>query len=182
MRTSVFLHRILAAPLNHWSMLYHDNLVQNLSEQSSTICMRSYYSKEMKNKSGVELEREAIWVSGWSLISLILRESVYHLVWVPFPWQYELWTRERLVFSLIWECGIILHVWGIYITSSYMRVSLATEVGVLVGDGSLGLSAVVSPTSIPLREVLVLPDAETHITHRQQHTHRHVHKLLTQNV
>ena len=44
-------------------------------------------------------------------------------------------------------------------------------------------TAVVSPTSIPLREVLVLPDAETHIlTHRQQHTHRHVHKLLTQNV
>ena len=31
-------------------------------------------------------------------------------------------------------------------------------------------TAVVSPTSIPLREVLVLPDAETHITHRQQHT------------
>ena len=29
-------------------------------------------------------------------------------------------------------------------------------------------TAVVSPTSIPLREVLVLPDAETHITHRQQ--------------
>ena len=43
-------------------------------------------------------------------------------------------------------------------------------------------TAVVSPTSIPLREVLVLPDAETHITHRQQHTHRHVNKLLTQNV
>ena len=55
-------------------------------------------------KSGVELEREAIWVLGWSLISLILRESVYHLVWVPFPWQYGMWTRERLVFSLIWEC------------------------------------------------------------------------------
>ena len=31
-------------------------------------------------------------------------------------------------------------------------------------------TAVVSPTSIPLREVLVLPDAETHTTHRQQHT------------
>ena len=31
-------------------------------------------------------------------------------------------------------------------------------------------TAVVGPTSIPLREVLVLPDAETHITHRQQHT------------
>ena len=29
-------------------------------------------------------------------------------------------------------------------------------------------TAVVSPTSIPLREVLVLPDAETHITYRQQ--------------
>ena len=43
-------------------------------------------------------------------------------------------------------------------------------------------TAVVSPTSIPLREVLVLPDAETHITHRQQHTHRHMHKFLTQNV
>ena len=66
---------------------------------------------------------------------------MYHLVWVPFPWQYGLWTRERLVFSLIWECGIILHVWGIYITLSYMRVSLATEVGVLVGDGSLGFGA-----------------------------------------
>ena len=141
MRISVFLHRILAAPLNRWSMLYHDNLVQNLSEQSSTIRMRSYYSKEMENKSGVELEREAIWVLGWSLISLILRESVYHLGWVPFPWQYGLWTRERLVFSLIWECGIILHVWEIYITSSYMRVSLATEVGVLVGDGSLGFGS-----------------------------------------
>ena len=135
MRTSVFLHRILAAPLNHWSMLYHDNLVQNLSEQSSTIRMRSYYRG---NKSGVELEREAIWVLDWSLI---LRESVYHLVWVPFPWQYGLRTRERLVFSLIWECGIILHVRVIYITSSYMRVSLATEVGVLVSDGSLGFEA-----------------------------------------
>ena len=49
------------------------------------------------------------------------------------------------------------------------------EVGVLVGSAFLLAmavwvlepnTAVVSPTSIPLREVLVLPDAETHITYK----------------
>ena len=37
--------------------------------------------------------------------------------------------------------AVRLHIWGIYITSSYMRVSLATEVGILVSDGSLGFGA-----------------------------------------
>ena len=95
--------------------------------------------------------------------------------------QQYAWTRERLVFSLIWECGIILHVWGIIIIRHHCILChefyvfpwrrrsaflLAMAVWVLEPN-----TAVVSPTSIPLREVLVLPDAETHITHRrQQHT------------
>ena len=105
---------------------------------------------------------------------------MYHLVWVTFPWQYGLRTR---VFSLIWECGIILHVWGILLhhhtcVFPWRRRSaflLAMAVWVLEPN-----TAVVSPTSIPLREVLVLPDAETHITHRQQqHTPSHAQIINT---
>ena len=116
----------------------------------------------VENKSGVELERESIWVLGWSLISLILRESVYHLVWVPFPWQYGLQTRERFVFSwfgypscirdshyiivhdiIVITCSqaAIVQVVNhkiLHVNHKIVHVSLVTEVGVLVSDGSLG--------------------------------------------
>ena len=61
--------------------------------------------------------------------------------------------------------GFILHHHAcVFLWRRRSAFLLAMAVSVLEPN-----TAVVSPTSIPLREVLVLPDAETHIT-RRQHT------------
>ena len=65
-----------------------------------------------------------------------------------------------LYYIIIHDISILCHEFYVFPWRQRSAFLLAIKVWVLEPN-----SAVVSPKSIPLREVLVLTDAETHITH-----------------